>query len=256
MKMVTILTSNNRGFKNIHFKMNKPLFLFVIHFICLVYCAPENVTNCNSTIKELENKEKRVLKKIKIAIEDALTYLKLTNDSDAVEGSLYMGYLKEHIQNLQGTNNETGVTVVANSTTMNDMIELDTDNITQAFNSSGRRKLSISYKHKDNAVKETIVNLAKNKVSSKGKIINKLGDIEVPKKVLKQLKNKQEVEKKLAVWLAQKEKEQELIRKYKLKKQLKELNKEKCPDFGLEKKSTKYPCCRKCCKSSYLGCLK
>ncbi|CAB3242551.1 unnamed protein product [Arctia plantaginis] len=238
--------------------MNGTLYIFVIYYICLVCCTPANITDRNLTIKHLENKERHVLRKINVAIDDAINYLKQSNDSDAVEGSLYMGYLKEQLKDLQGGDNEAGVTAAmsaADNMTMNDIIQQGTDDTTQAFNSSGRRKLSILFNRKDEVLKQSILNLAKSKVKAQGKI-SKFGDIEVPKKVLDKLKNKQEIEKKLAIWLAQKEKERELIRQYKSKSKVRELTKEKCPDYGAKHKYTKYPCCRKCCKSSYLGCFK
>lgn len=65
--------------------------------------------------------------------------------------------------------------------------------------------------------------------------------------------NRIEVQKKLDKWIELKELEK--IRKKQEKIRLKKLNNEKCPRLGNKRKGLKYPCCRKCCKQSYLGCL-
>lgn len=95
------------------------------------------------------------------------------------------------------------------------------------------------------------------------------------------IENRLRLEKKLFEWMVKRQEEKKRLKEYLEKKRvhLLELVTEKCPRFGYGKRTTKkktrrsdsldevdayrkthrsrpkYPCCRKCCKKSYLGCL-
>lgn len=204
-------------------------------------------------MKELEKQKGDLYKEINKAMEESITALKKSNDTDADVGINYIQDLKKLIRELNNTEDTADVIYNEYRKRENKTL-LDTSNnkgtfldkITSGFSVDTRRKHDKKDKYLIDTEKELHKVLYEN----------------LPKKKLKQrLEAREKIRLQLEEWIAVKDREKAKIKAYKdlFKKKLK--SKEMCPKWGfshMKKKSKKgdFPCCRKCCKKSYLGCLK
>ncbi|CAG9573060.1 unnamed protein product [Danaus chrysippus] len=237
-------------------------------------------------IAELELEKKDLYTQINSAIEDSIATLKKYNDTESLTGLKYIEELKNHLKELNYTENKN-----------NDTLTKD-----QESDLKNRRKFNLQ---------ELLGSLKKKKVKENP------FDFEqalTPKKVSeaelkKILQNRIKMQKKLDEWIKQRQKEKDRLAEYRLQKKRLLMSGiyEKCPRFGYSgnKKTSnkkpddtkkrkkckikitssggeqdlneclknmqkaeeiksaktkisnkrKYPCCRKCCKKSYMGCL-
>ncbi|XP_045781260.1 uncharacterized protein LOC123878188 [Maniola jurtina] len=231
------------------------------------------------TIEELEKRKNELFKQINIAIDDSVKSLLQANDTEAALGLQYMHDLKEHIKELNATENykeEKGI---------------DVDSKSDLENRRYFKKGSKYYKEFKIKPKNGLFDF---------EAILKPGGI-TEKEWKKLVEDRKKMQEKLDLWILEREKERKKIKKAKEdKKRLMKSGKyEKCPRFGYHgKKKTdktkkgdrnrsckfnsgkdcpildvtdesteseeqrswvtyknKYPCCRKCCKKSYMGCL-
>ncbi|XP_050555635.1 uncharacterized protein LOC126911625 [Spodoptera frugiperda] len=239
--------------------MKTALFIVILQIIystnCAVISEPNKEEN-EQKIEELEKLKDAIYAQINEAVNDTIKTLEQSNDTEAKQGIAYMNELQQLVKEFNGTELMTEADIICNSTdenAFNDII--NSKNLSEAFDTiSGRRKNRPSgYEH----IKESLL---KYKDFSKGWI-------GMSKKKQDRLKNLLGLQSKLNDWMKQKEIEKERIRAYKARQAATskvEVITENCPDFGEEtgkKKSKKkgkkgrWPCCRKCCKKSYMGCL-
>uniref|UniRef100_A0A2A4JCJ2 Uncharacterized protein n=1 Tax=Heliothis virescens TaxID=7102 RepID=A0A2A4JCJ2_HELVI len=255
--------------------MKRSVYIILVYALSVAKCAiiPKSPNEDEQQkIEELERARSAIYNEINTAIEDTIKTLEKSNDSDARDGINYMRDLLKQITEFNGTELVDAADLAANSTEdtsdLQELTNLKTDfledltptnNSTPLLAQSGRRKghKATGYEH----IKKNILSFGK--FSS---LVGGAGAI-VSKKKQERMKNLLEVQAKLDAWMLEREKERERIRKYKAglaATQRAEIITENCPDFGEARvkrsksqpaRQGKYPCCRKCCKKSYMGCL-
>lgn len=184
-------------------------------------------------IKQLESEKGELYKQINKAIDDSVLLLENTNDTEAKLGISYMKDLKQQIKEINGT----GIKITS------DVDDEDGD---------GDKRIERRFVHQQ----PNKIRLTYNKIpalfasKNKSTFYKKEDNIYI------------EMKKKIDDWLLQKRLEKQKILDYKMKMEEKEGKLEKCARFGYGKKKLKgkgrkqyLPCCRKCCKQSYMGCL-
>lgn len=207
---------------------NRFLFILTFHW---VYSSE---INNEEQIRSLEKEKGELLLQIQKGISDSIKTLRNDNDTEAILGVKYLTDLGKQIMYLNDTGDSTNTNaqqVKRNFKDARRKPKLDLEDIAHLFNTKSFDK--------KNMRKE----------------------------------NKIVLEKKLQDWMKQREEEKAKIKHYKdrIKSQLGGAEKEKCPRFGFRRserskmfkydrsqnnnRKVKYPCCRKCCKKSYLGCL-
>ncbi|XP_063370394.1 uncharacterized protein LOC134658670 [Cydia amplana] len=221
-----------------------------------------NVTNLNvtyvnethiETVEEIDHENETAIKieilqkekndlyiKINKAIDEAISELEKSNDTDAITGHEHLKTLKNQIKEIHEASNS------------------DDDKNSRDVNTDFRRKIlfNIETKGEDDWLKN------KKKRDFYDKLVKSRDKqyTSVPR-----VFNRQKIAEQIQLWLAKQQEEKKKKREMKL--QL-EINSERCPNFGRGSKRKKtnskgdkavapryYPCCRKCCKKSYLGCL-
>ncbi|KAJ0170410.1 hypothetical protein K1T71_013781 [Dendrolimus kikuchii] len=180
-------------------------------------------------IEKLQEEKRDLYTKIQHAIDDSVQTLQKSNSTDADIGIKYMEDLKQELQEINSTSEADNK--VTNETRRAKRLGINIDEIRNILQGSSRNKnKKYDTKHEED------------------KNINHI-----------MIKNK------MRDWLTQKQLEREKINDYKKKTRERLGFTEKCPRQGIGKKKEKrgkgrkggrkYPCCRKCCKRSYMGCL-
>ncbi|KAH9635766.1 hypothetical protein HF086_010991 [Spodoptera exigua] len=238
----------------------KIIFIVILYTIYITKCAEITKVDKEATekkIEELETLKGKIYAQINEAVDDTIKFLEKSNETEAKQGIAYMNELLQLVQEFNGTELMTETDIIYNSTQDNSINEiLSSKNLNDIFKVlSGRRKgKPTGFEH----IKEALL---KYKDSSKGWVGG------MSKKKQETLKNLIDIQDKLNDWMKKREIDKARIRAYKARLQARtrvEVITENCPDFGegkSQKKNSKkgkrgrWPCCRKCCKTSYMGCL-
>ncbi|CAG9790129.1 unnamed protein product [Diatraea saccharalis] len=249
---------------------------FVITILSLLYdttfTTHTEIKNKDYKIKQLEKIKDELYVKINEAIDDSVKVLEKNNDTDSLLTVTNMKELKKQIDELNSTIGVDNITipedpfkgiVEIHDDTFSDIEIRKRKNISDVRRASAYGAIASSQNHKLQIDMKEILDLIKTKELFFTK-----------EKGIKESKHDLEVKKKAEEWIEQTKREREKIKKY--KDEIERYGTETCPNFGLKKrkkkKSTrrkrkskkskkskkrdrKYPCCRKCCKKSYLGCL-
>lgn len=237
--------------------MKTILLIVLIHTICTIECAnltigdivQENETNL---IQKLEKEKTEIYNELNEAVEDTIKTLEKTNDSDARQGITLMKDLMALIGDFNDTKLAKSQPVCDGTECTNKTTVLNSRD-SLIFSSDGRR----SHMQNHNSYDFVKSGIMKSGIFKKTDELNKNKDEKV--------QNMMVLEEKLGQWLKMREAERKKIKQYRERHNIEKngmaLN-EECPNFGEMKgkkaggeKSNKYPCCRKCCKKSYLGCL-
>ncbi|XP_063630665.1 uncharacterized protein LOC134801970 [Cydia splendana] len=217
-----------------------------------------NVTNVNEThtmetVEEIDHKNETAIQieilqkekddlyiKINKAIDEAIPELEKSNDTDAITGLADLKTLKNQIKEIHEASDS------------------DDDIKSSDGNADFRRK--ISFRFGNNIEKDDwLRNQKKNEFYEKLVKSKDTKYTSVPR-----VMTRQKIAEQIQLWLLkqqeEKKKKREMHAKFKIAY-------ERCPDFGRGKEKKKigssgkarkanyFPCCRKCCKKSYLGCL-
>ncbi|XP_069363419.1 uncharacterized protein [Maniola hyperantus] len=249
--------------------------LILILFLGIVVAVNEKANNV--TIEELEKQKSDLFKQINIAIDQSVQSLIQANDTEATLGLEYLRDLKQHIKELNETEN-------------NKEKGIDVDSKSELENRRSFKKSKYFQKRRP-----------KNDLFDFESILKPEGITE--SEWMKMVEMRHKMQQKLDLWILEREREKKKRKEYREeKKKLMMSGKyEKCPRFGYhgkkkmektkkrdgnrtclgsgkdchyyksdlstdlstesEEKTTgvtyenKYPCCRKCCKKSYMGCL-
>lgn len=239
--------------------MKSSLYVLIGHIIC----AFKYVTTSNSILKlgirELEREKGEIFLQINEAIEDTINSLVKCNDSDANSGIGYMKDLKTQVAQFNGTElkpaskenyNSTEDTSGTNEYIISNLKELRKVKI-------GRRRAPKNSRTGYERIKEAILNFGSLQYGAQGIVSKKKQD---------RIANAIALQKTLDAWMEKREIEKRKIAAYKAQEARSRATIiiENCPDFGEAKKSgqrsrgtlmDKWPCCRKCCKNSYMGCF-
>lgn len=238
-------------------------------------------------LKSLENEKSKVKQQINEAIDDIVLTLQKNNDTDAAEGVDYINNLKSQLQDIssteiEGFNNENATFLLRNNTVTKSI----TNKSIHILNLRRSRKKKFDKIDELDKVFDVDRNLY-SKIPKKNAELMLNHRLNLEKKINEWLFKRQEEKKRLKEYLEKKR--QELLRgqsekcprygfgknkKKKSKKfrRKKDTSSEETRETSQEKhmsktidavdtarfanrKKRKYPCCRKCCKKSYLGCL-
>ena len=240
--------------------MKSYLLIVILHTTFIIQCASilPGLKIESQQVQELEKEKSAIYNQLNDAVADTILTLEKSNDSDAKQGITYMHELLALVDSLNGT-------ALAPHATCNGSTECTNETLLQTTNDSnlskdGRRqalpkkvKLRSGNRGYDH-IKYAIMNSG----------IFKSEDELAKAKELKLLKMAK-LQKKLADWLKLREAEKERIKQNRARQygNRHDTVTEECPRHGESKKkkkkgdsgSKKYPCCRKCCKKSYMGCL-
>ncbi|KAJ8707915.1 hypothetical protein PYW08_010281 [Mythimna loreyi] len=243
--------------RNTDMKIKTILLFLLLHIICVIKCA--NITvgaevedNNKREIEDLEKQKTEIYNQINDAVNDTIKTLKNSNDSDAKQGIAYMQELIALIHNFSDAEFAKPNTVCNGSDCTIKTIELKTPkSLNISVNGTRRAGRNTGHDH----IKQAII---------KSGVFKKSDDIEKARN--EKVQNLLVLQGKLDKWLKIREVEKQKIKQYKLR-QISHRHQtltEECPNYGDKKpkkgkkgggKSNKYPCCRKCCKTSYMGCL-
>lgn len=239
---------------------------FKIVAICTFFFTHSTASNITKQqIEDLEKQKGDLYIQINKAIDESVNALKLSNDSDSVLTLNHMRELKEQIKELNATEDserDAKFDEIENGT----ISEAENDNNVK-LNETRRLIKNAIVSSRNKNIKLDLAEIVA-LLKKRGDKINEKPDEE---KILQQAK----IQKRIELWILEKQKEREKIKKYQLAKRIKGITvkSEKCPNFGIargksktkfrrkgDKKSKKgskslYPCCRKCCKKSDMGCL-
>lgn len=239
--------------------MKSSLYVLIGHIICIIkFVTTITDADKKQEIQELERQKDEIYVQINVAIDDTIQILEKNNDSYSREGIAYLQELKLQIADYNSTDFADYEGENNSSAYMNDLnqtSDLKTDNSSIVFNNR-RRGYSNKQRNGFEKVKKAIVSMSDFKVFDP--------NAESEKKQ-ERIANALMLQKQLDVWMEKRNAEQRVIAQYKsrLPIAIRNLIRENCPDYGVVEKisewhntTTKWPCCRKCCKNSYLGCLK
>ncbi|XP_050358197.1 uncharacterized protein LOC126778568 [Nymphalis io] len=235
-----------------------------ILFALIIYQSVTDIDadETDKKIQELEKEKNNLFKQINVAIEESVRSLQKSNETDALVGLKYMFELKEHLKKV----NETVIDENQNGVNFSDI--------------NNRRKLRHRMKKNDPFDFEAILKPKDMKAKEWKEIV--FDRTKMQKQLNEWILKRQKEKKRLQQY-----------RLYK-KGLLSTGRLEKCPRFGYQgkkkkaykdkkkirpsltkttakttdiydnikypnnkknAKKQKYPCCRKCCKKSYMGCL-
>ncbi|KAJ2943225.1 hypothetical protein O0L34_g18938 [Tuta absoluta] len=194
-----------------------------------------------SEIKSLEKQKDELFQQINEAIDDSVKALGETNDTDSKLGIALITDLKKQLEELNGT------------ATISDQLENQNDTRRRGKKDS-RKWLPFQRSQKDNQLFEDDL-LMKSLYSQKHK---------------DRLDNRVHMQMRVEEWLNKKAEEKLRLKHYyfnKTSNAAADKVNEKCPVYGVAKngkrdkrgkkmRDKKFGCCRKCCKKSYMGCLK
>lgn len=228
------------------------LFIVILHTICQIKCA-SITTGANGDeakkVQELEKEKSVIYNQLNEAVADTIQTLEKSNDSDAKQGITYMHELLALVDSFNGT--ELGQTACNGSKECEKLLQTNLSKDGRRLAKPQSKMLNKGFDHIKHAIVKTGI----------FKTEDELAKIK-EEKVKKMLK----LQKKLDVWLQLREAEKQKIKMYKARQVTDRYDTvtEDCPRFGESKKKKKkgdtgkkkkYPCCRKCCKKSYMGCL-
>ncbi|RVE53916.1 hypothetical protein evm_001319 [Chilo suppressalis] len=240
----------------------KWILVFILNVLNDVALSNNN-TSKEEQIKQLEKLKSELYSKISEAIEDGVKALEKTNDTDSLLTADNIKQLQKQIDTLNATFDVNEM--MASEDPFKGIVEIQ-DMENPKNNSSDIRRASeygaiaSSQNDKVQIDLKDIIELLKKNTASKLK-----HDI-----LVKESKHDLDVKKTADEWILARKKEKEKIRQY--REQRLKYGTEKCPRFGNKikkkkitsrrkkkkkdrKKPRTYPCCRKCCKKSYMGCL-
>lgn len=244
--------------------LNKFIVILFLQWLNENKAAPQDI---NKQIKDLETEKKELYKQINDAIEDSVTSLQKANSSDAQLGISYIQDLKKQIKDLNGA--EDDKISEKEDVNFDDKSDLETRRVLNNINDVQLLKIGQS----DDALErrtflKEIANVEKKKAKLELAYFAAMKD--KSKKWRQRYEARLRIQNKLDAWIEKREREKQKIKE---RQQKLMIFNEKCPRFGRDqgkakkKKKSKrggtpkktgksYPCCRKCCKKSYMGCLK
>ncbi|XP_047541169.1 uncharacterized protein LOC125074034 [Vanessa atalanta] len=253
-----------------------------IIFILIIYqyVTANDVHDTNEKIQELEKEKNDLFKRINEAIEESIKSLQKSNETDALLGLKYMSDLKEHLKEA----NETIVDVNENRINVsdvnsrrklrhrmkkNDPFDFETILKPKKMKVKEWKEIVLDRTKMQNQLNEWILKRQKEKERLQEQKLYKKGLISSGKFEKCPRFGYQGMKKKVG-----KDKEKikhckEIITGSDLDEAYKKcISLTKTPvtttdiydniklsDYMKNAKKNKYPCCRKCCKKSYMGCL-
>jgi hypothetical protein len=263
----------------------KLVISFIVNFLCS-FITTNEINVKGNLIDELEKQKSELYKQINKEIDDSVTILRNINDTDSLLTMENMKDLKNQIKILNGTDKDGNV--VDDKTEIGEFLEDLNYDWKKTRNSSDVRRSNLgailSSKNKD--IKLDLHEVAMLLKQRGKKVLNKEMQNQynaVMQKKLESWMHQREIAKEK--WLEEKRKR---LRKFKFEKcprqgskRVKDKSRSRrrnedeyeyddsqdhrnrengttpCPEERKPKKKSRvmYPCCRKCCKKSYLGCL-
>ncbi|XP_073965795.1 uncharacterized protein [Choristoneura fumiferana] len=243
--------------------MNALISSILLWHVVVVLSKSVNITTTNNTttnttetkdlelqIDALEKEKDELLNKINQAIDESVKALERVNDSDSNDGRQYLMELRQQIKELDEADSD----------------ESDEKNATSSENHINEVNATDEFRRFGKIKRNDPKSFLAERVRLKKRY--KKGS------AFMQTAQHLKVEKDIRDWIAMKNEEKRKIREYRLKRKLEESHYEICPRFGERRKKKKrrkkrkkakegdlnvqnryMPCCRKCCKKSYLGCL-
>ncbi|CAG5027547.1 unnamed protein product [Parnassius apollo] len=248
----------------------------VVSFIITYVLANTKKEDSHMKIRALEIEKNKLHQQINAAIDDSVRTLQENNDTDAMAGINYLNILKSQIIELNS----------AESKGFNDTL-IKTFDLSSSNGTENRIEFNDTVSDIDSRRSRKMKHYELEKIFNPEIMITAKGP---PSKAKINLENRLKIEKKLDEWILKRKLEKKRINEYRQKrKQKRKSNFEKCPNYGLNKvgkksrrssntnetvvssdtkepdsldtarrlnrNKKKYPCCRKCCKKSYMGCL-
>lgn len=263
----------------VYFNTNMLINALFIYFIGEIVTA--TVNNENKSVRELEKEKNDLLKQINDAIDDSVKTLQKINDSDSLIGLKYMHDLKEHMKKV----NET--TMYINDADVKDSSEPYLENRRKIKKILEKKKLQDKRTSpRDVFDFEALLKPPKKMkpwkwkeiMETRQKMQKRIDEWILERQREKALLEKKRLERKRLKLSGAYEKCPRFG--YQGRKKKKKSSKDKLDGLSeckicdsdkknktetteevparkkiKESKKHKYPCCRKCCKKSYLGCL-
>lgn len=249
------------------------LLIVLMQGICEIKCASLKVAaevegNQTKQIQDLQKEKVVIYNQLNDAVEDTIKTLEKSNDSDAKQGIMFMQELLALVDKFNATELVLAQ-VCNNSKECNSRTTLSITANSSMLIEDGRRQDHPARKTKDK-YKPGGYDHVKYGIMATGMFKN---DDEINKVRDEKVRNLLVLQTKLDKWLKLREVEKQKIKQYRLRQVSQRLESvtEECPNFGETRKKKKkfgskskgdesrklkkYPCCRKCCKKSYLGCL-
>lgn len=256
------------------------MYIFVCLFLYLFYDADaipaieanplndvsqeeKDQTDADALLKEikvLERQKNDLYKEINKAIDESIAALTKSNDTDAVIGVKYIQDLKKQMKEYNDTEDTADVNFFLDPS--NDTFINGTGNgITIAL----RRKMKVGRQKNSNILqgkKPAFLDENEKYLQDAQKELDRLLNKGMTGEKLKErLERREKIRVQLEEWIKTKDREREKIKQYRDQQKRSVILQELCPRTGYsgqKKKSKKgeHGCCRKCCKRSYLGCLK
>lgn len=215
-------------------------------------------------IKELERQKNDLYKEINKAIDESITALTKSNDTDAVTGVKYIQDLKKQMKEYNDTEDTADVYFSLGGT--NDKTAF-IDEMGNGTSTNLRRKMkplrnTTSSKIQVTAAQPNVLNVEDKYLVDAQKDLDKLLNKGLTGEKLKErLERREKIRTQLEEWIKTKNREREKIKEYRAQQKKNSGRAELCPRSGYssnksKRKKGEHGCCRKCCKRSYLGCLK
>lgn len=218
-------------------------------------------------IKDLERQRNNLYEEINKAIDDSIMTLSKSNDTDAVTGVNYIKDLKKQIKELNDTEDTANVIYNIHDKRINTS-DLGADKTIFSYKMENgsfvypRRNMRTKHNKKGTPIERTSVDLGERYLSQAQKELERLLNKGLTgEKLKKRLERRERIKEQLEEWIMMKDRENKKIKEYREHKKKRVKYDELCPRNGYSKLKKKYKkgdhgCCRKCCKRSYLGCLK
>lgn len=212
-------------------------------------------------IKELEKQKNDLYTEINKAIDESITALNKSNDTDALTGINYIKDLKKQMKEFNDTEDTADVIYNEHGKRINNLF-LDVIVNSTLLDSRRKIKPKKDKKSKRSQQQRNVFNVHEKYLIDAQKELDSLLHKGMTAEQLKdRLERREKIRQQLEEWIKMKDLEREKIKMYKLQQNKHYGHQETCPRTGYSKNKNKYkkgdhPCCRKCCKKSYLGCLK
>lgn len=213
-------------------------------------------------IKDLERQRNDLYKEINKAIDDSITALSESNDTDAITGVNYIKDLKKQMKEFNDTEDTADVIYSEYDKRVNTSI-LGTDKgilLDQMKNGDHidpRRNMRTKHNEISKLIQASSGPNANFLKAAQKQLDELLYKGLKGKKLKERLERREKIRAQLEEWITMKEREREKIKQYTNRQKT---YVEQCPRSGFTRQKSKNrqnrPCCRKCCKRSYLGCLK
>ncbi|XP_046974525.1 uncharacterized protein LOC124540843 [Vanessa cardui] len=253
----------------------------ILAVIICQYATIINADDTNEKILELEKEKNDLFKKIHEAIEESVKSLQKSNETDALLGLKYMSELKEHLKEA----NESVVDVIERGINVSDVSRrklrqrmkkndpFDFESILKPKKMKVKewKEIVLDRTKMQAQLNEWILKRQKEKQRLQEKKLYKKGLITSGKFEKcprfgyqgKKKKDDKDRERQWIKYCKEKIADSDLDEAYKkCISQIKVMetttniyDNSKLSDYKKNSKKNKYPCCRKCCKKSYMGCL-